>query len=209
MLEPTAKIKAVYEKPFRLSYVVTLAEHQLSSSLHVQNTSTLDVLEFQALFHSYIRAPATDVIVGPLWNKSYYDKTEPTEEGRASAKLETRTSVDVKVFTDSVYEDASQHYEVTWPGGGLAVRSNELKDLVIWNPQRENGMKLSDMEEGGWYVLPPSTYPYFISHTSRREHFVCVEPGHVRGFVKLEPGKTWIGQQVLTVIHDEKKLNHL
>lgn len=33
-----------------------------------------------------------------------------------------------------------------------------------------------------------------------REHFVCVEPGYVRGFKKLEPGSRWIGQQVLTLV---------
>ena len=36
-----------------------------------------------------------------------------------------------------------------------------------------------------------------------RERFVCVEPGFVRGFEKVEPGKTWIGHQVLSVIHEE------
>lgn len=33
-----------------------------------------------------------------------------------------------------------------------------------------------------------------------RENFVCVEPGVVRGFVKISPGESWVGQQVLTVV---------
>jgi hypothetical protein len=33
-----------------------------------------------------------------------------------------------------------------------------------------------------------------------RERFVCVEPGYVRGFKRLEPGGTWVGQQVLVVV---------
>ena len=32
-----------------------------------------------------------------------------------------------------------------------------------------------------------------------RERYICVEPGHVRGFVQLEAGEKWIGQQVLKV----------
>lgn len=40
------------------------------------------------------------------------------------------------------------------------------------------------------------------SHYNRmwfyREKYVCVEPGYVRGFVKVEAGQTWIGQQVIT-----------
>ncbi|KAF8078613.1 galactose mutarotase-like domain-containing protein [Lyophyllum atratum] len=182
-LEPTEKIRSVYDRSFHLSYVVTLAEHQLSTDLHVTNTSTSppDALEYQALLHNYIRAPANQVLITPLQHLSYYDKTETTEQGKSTPKIELRPAVDVKKSTDSVYENAPQHYEVTWSGGGIAVRSKNLKDVVVWNPQ-EAGRQIGDMEEGGW------------------ERYVCVEPGYVRGFVKLEPGKTWIGQQVLTVM---------
>ncbi|KAG6911957.1 hypothetical protein DXG01_000205 [Tephrocybe rancida] len=179
-LEPNEKISNIFRQPFHLGYVVTLAEHQLSTNIHVANTST-DALEFQALLHNYIRAPANQVLVAPLQNLSYYDKTEQTAEGKATPKVETRVGVDVKKYTDSVYEDAPQRYEVTWPGGGLAVKSKNMKDVVVWNPQEE-GRKIGDMEEEGW------------------EKYLCVEPGHVRGFVKLEAGKTWVGQQVLSTV---------
>jgi len=181
-LDPTPSISAKYDKPFSLAFVVTLAGHQLSTDLHVTNTSASDALEFQALFHNYIRAPSSEVLVSPLQNKYYYDKTEATEEERAKPKIETRTAVDVRKFTDAVYEDASGEYKVTWPGNGLSIRATNLKDVVVWNPQQEAGSKIGDMEEGGW------------------ERYVCVEPGYVRGFTSVEPGKTWIGQQVLTVI---------
>ncbi|KAG1750000.1 galactose mutarotase-like domain-containing protein [Suillus paluster] len=195
-LEPTSGITAKYDKPFHLAYVVTLAEHQLSTDLHVTNTSTStayppDNLEFQALFHNYIRAPANDALVFPLQNKSYYDKTEPSEEARSKPKLETRAGVDVRQFTDSVYEDAGGKYEVTWPGGGVEITVRELKDVVVWNPQQAAGSKMGDMEDGGW------------------ERYVCVEPGYVRGFAKIEPGKTWIGQQTISVIHHERRINQL
>ncbi|KIJ68442.1 hypothetical protein HYDPIDRAFT_106637 [Hydnomerulius pinastri MD-312] len=195
-LDPTPSIAAKYDRPFHLAFVVTLAEHQLSTDLHVTNTSTSsayppDNLEFQALFHNYFRAPANEVLVFPLQNNKYFDKTEATEEARNRAKVETRAGVDVRKFTDSVYEDAAQKYEVTWPGGGVEIKVKELKDVVVWNPQRVAGIKMGDMEEGGW------------------DKYVCVEPGYVRGFAKIEPGKTWIGQQVISVIHHERRINQL
>jgi len=180
-LEPTDRIRALYDKPFQLSYVVTLAEHQLSTSLHVTNTSTASApqsMEFQALLHNYIRAKADEALVRPLRNLTYYDKTRATEEERATGRVEGREAVDVQKFTDSVYEDAPQTYHVTWPGGALALRSENFKDVVVWNPA-ENGRNIGDMEEEGW------------------KRFLCVEPGYVRGFVKLEAGERWIGQQVL------------
>ncbi|OSX67581.1 hypothetical protein POSPLADRAFT_1176447 [Postia placenta MAD-698-R-SB12] len=181
-LEPKASITERYERPFHLAYVVTLAEHQISTDLHVQNTalSTTPPLEFQALFHNYIRAPASEVSITPLEGISYYDKTETSEELRSKPKTEQRATVDVKKFTDSVYEDAPGIYEVASPTNKVEIKTKSFKDVVVWNPQAEAGSKIGDMEAGGW------------------EKYVCVEPGYVRGFVKLEAGQTWIGQQVLT-----------
>jgi glucose-6-phosphate 1-epimerase len=42
-----------------------------------------------------------------------------------------------------------------------------------------------------------------------RERYICVEPGHVRGFAKIEPGLTWSGKQKLEVIHEERRLGAL
>jgi len=175
-----ANISSKYTRPFHLSYVVTLAAHQLSTDLHVTNTSLSDILEFQALLHNYLRVPADQVVISPLQGLSYYDKTEVTEEARAIPKIETRTQVDVKQYTDSVYEDAPLKYNISWPTGKIEMKATHFKDLVVWNPQQE-GQKIGDMEENGW------------------KSYVCVEPGHVRGFVALEPQTSWIGQQVISV----------
>lgn len=95
-LEPTAEIKKVYETPFRLALVITLSEHQLTTGLHVYNMDPVKTLEFQALFHNYIRSDSASVLVKPLQNVHYYDKTEKTDEQRAKAKKESRVDVDVK-----------------------------------------------------------------------------------------------------------------
>ncbi|KAF8168089.1 galactose mutarotase-like protein [Crassisporium funariophilum] len=177
------QITSLYSKPFHLSYVITLAEHQLSTDLHVKNTSSDEILEFQALLHTYIRAPADEVLVMPLENLSYYDKTEISEQARATPKIENRSAIDVKRSTDSVYENAPLKYTVKWPNDGVEIKATHFKDVVIWNPQEE-GRKIGDMEIDGW------------------KKYICVEPGYVRGFVQLEPQKTWIGQQVISIIRN-------
>lgn len=131
---------------------MTLAEHQLSTDLHVTNTglSTSPPLVFQALFHNYIRAPSSEVLVTPLQGLKYYDKTEATDELRSRPKEEKRSAVDVRIFTDSVYEDAPGTYHITWPNDEITIRTKNLKDVVVRNPQKEAGSKIGDMEEGGW-----------------------------------------------------------
>jgi glucose-6-phosphate 1-epimerase len=148
----TPEVKAVFDFPVFLEYVVTLAERKLGTEIHVTNQSDKDPLQFQALFHNYIRAPANDVVISPLTGKNYFDKTEATPEARATPKLEQRKGVDVQNFTDSVYEDAGQAYDVTWPQGGIRIKTEGLKDLVVWNPQETVGKAIRDMEDGGWYV---------------------------------------------------------
>ena len=38
-----------------------------------------------------------------------------------------------------------------------------------------------------------------------RKNFVCVEPGHARGFIALKPQETWIGQQVISVVNERNE----
>jgi glucose-6-phosphate 1-epimerase len=123
VLEPTESIKAVYDKPFKLTYVVTLAAHQLSTDLHVTNTSATESFEFQALLHSYIAVPAKDqVLVSGLNQLTYIDKTDG-----AQSKKESRDGVDVRKATDSVYENAPGNYKVVWPEGGIEVKTKNFK----------------------------------------------------------------------------------
>ncbi|KAJ7597047.1 galactose mutarotase-like domain-containing protein [Mycena floridula] len=192
-LSPTEAIRSIYSRPFHLAYVVTLSHDSLSTELQVSNSSTStdfppDALIFQALLHNYIAAPAIDAIVTPLKGLNYYDKTEATEEARNKPKIEMRNGVDVRNFTDSIYENAPPKVEVTWPGGGIAIETTGLKDLVIWNPQAE-ATKIKDLDSA--------------------DNFICCEPGFVRGFQSINPGHIWKGKQVLSVIHEERRITQL
>ncbi|KAI0308194.1 galactose mutarotase-like protein [Multifurca ochricompacta] len=181
-LQPNSAIAKLYNKKFQLTYVVTVAEHELSTDIHVLNTASSEALDFQALLHTYVRAPANEVSISPLLGKFYIDKTETQLEARDTLKEEKRSGVDVRTFTDSVYESAPPKVNVTWPGGGLELKLIGFTTLTVWNPQAEAGRKIGDMEENGW------------------ERFVCVEPGYVRGFKQLGPGETWVGKQLLEVV---------
>jgi hypothetical protein len=153
-LGSTPEVKTTFDFPVSLEYCVTLSERELGADLCVINHSNKDALEFQALFHNYLRAPANDVKISPLAGKNFFDKTEATAEAKATSKLELRKEVDVKEFTDSVYVDGGQAYHVSWSRGGIQIETEGLKDVVIWNPQETVGKAIGDMEDGGWYVRP-------------------------------------------------------
>ena len=77
-------------KDFQLAYVVTLAEHELSTDIHVSNPSASEALDFQALLHTYIRAPANEVSISPLLGRRYIDKMEKSVQVRNTLKEATR-----------------------------------------------------------------------------------------------------------------------
>lgn len=146
-LEPSDEISRVFPYPFTLAYVVTLAGHQLSSDFHVGNPSTDKTLAFQAVLHTYYAADAATVKIKPLKSVQYVDKVKGGIE-----ETESREAVDVLNFTDSIYRDAPDDITVTWEGGGIELKKRNLKDIVVWNPGKEAGSKIGDMEDGGWYV---------------------------------------------------------
>ncbi|KAJ6509545.1 galactose mutarotase-like protein [Mycena vitilis] len=185
-LDPSA-ISVKYDPKFLLSYVVTLGEYDLTTELRVTNPEGSSTsLDFQALFHNYLLAPSQAVKISNLEKLAYVDKTDLDETGKGRTKTEKRKDVQVTTFTDSVYENAGGEYEITWDAPfGIRIKTENLKDVVVWNPHAEASSGMKDMEEGGW------------------KNFVCCEPGHVRGFVQLKPEETWTGKQVLSVIRPE------
>lgn len=137
---------AKYPNAFKLTYVVTLAEHQLSTDIHVENPGS-SALTFQALLHTYHRVPSQAATVTPLKGLTYIDKTR--DAGRFT---EEREAVDVHKFTDSVYVDAPGKYHIGWEGtDAVEIKSKNFNDVVVWNPGPVAGGKLADMEENGWY----------------------------------------------------------
>jgi len=175
-LENSAETEKVFPQPFKLVYTVTLAEHQLTTSLRVHNTGT-QPLAFQALLHNYFRGDASVAQVTPLKGISYVDKVKG-----GARETEEREMVDVRAYTDRVYETAGGSYTLSFPPSThLSIKTHNLPDVTVWNPQ-ETGSGMADMEPGGW------------------ERYVCVEPGYVSSFVSLGEGDEWWGQQVLTVL---------
>src|ERR1700761_472194 len=100
---------------------------QLTTDLHVQNTGS-ETMQFQALLHTYHRVPMELATVTPLKGLTYTNKTKIG----APKEVETREAVDVRNFTDFVYENAPGKYEIAWDGAGaIEVRSMSFNDVVI------------------------------------------------------------------------------
>lgn len=170
-----------FPHPVTLTYVVTLAAHQLVSDLHVVNKGT-EEFKFQALLHTYLRVEdaAKIQITGIEAGTVYKDKTlggkeEQTPLGPLLVDREL-DRVYQKVPSQEIRVD-----DINSNGGSVKVRFRGFQDTTIWNPGEVTGSKMADMEEGGW------------------NRYICVEPGFVSEWKTIKPGEQFIGQQVLTL----------
>lgn len=169
---------------YELTYVVTLAAHQLSCDIHVVNRDS-EAFRFQALLHNYLAVPDVSQILisGINAGVNYKDKVRGGSEHAADGGALTITGevdrVYAKVPGQEVHVDDGQ-------GGGYKVRFRGFEDCVIWNPAAETGSKIGDMEDGGW------------------NRYVCVEPGFVSEFKSLEPGQKFLGQETITLVESPR-----
>ncbi|WVF66137.1 hypothetical protein IAT40_000877 [Kwoniella sp. CBS 6097] len=165
---------------YKLSYVITLTAHQLSTDLHVVNEDDKE-FKFQALLHSYLAVPDVSKIkiTGIDKGVEYKDKVL---DGKIDQWDGSTLVVDRQI--DRVYHSVpSQEIKVDdGAGSGYAVRFKGFVDCTIWNPQEETGSKIADMEDKGW------------------EKYVCIEPGYVKDFKSLAPGEEFLAQQVISVL---------
>lgn len=138
-------------------------------------------MPFQALLHNYIRVPSssTSSIQG-LKGLSYLDKTssDKTQPKEFHSEILSTESKEI----DSVFIGSSPDIKLSYKdekNGGINVTRIGFKDTTIWNPAKEKSDGMKDMQQDGW------------------KEFVCVEPGHVRGWVELKKGESWTGSQTL------------
>lgn len=192
------EVKAVWPFQTVLQYTVTLLPNELKCELKVQYLDGEGEMPFHALLHNYLLVPdSTKASVQGLNGMHYTDKVKGGEEAQLSTDNFTFDAqpidrVHVGKHKNSPVGEAPRDVKLLYNasllqdplgrmGKGVEVtRSAELRDTVLWNCAEEGNKSISDLEEGGW------------------KKYVCVEPGAVHGFEKLEKGNTWTATQTLT-----------
>jgi D-hexose-6-phosphate mutarotase len=88
-----------FQHEYKLSYVVSLSRHQLSTDIHLTNTGNED-FKFQALLHSYFAVPdVSKITIGGLdgemefWDKAAGGVKEKWTGGELKIEKETDRSV--------------------------------------------------------------------------------------------------------------------
>ncbi|KAG7879400.1 hypothetical protein KL937_003161 [Ogataea polymorpha] len=164
---------------FELTMVFELFPDCITVNTGLVNENVSE-LEFQFLYHTYFRVPCVrDMYITGLKGAKYLDRLQ-TRYG-----LDGSPMLKVEEQTDKLYELGENNREIDILSGNYNVRltaSDNLKDLVVWNPWEENAAKMKDFE-------PKSSY----------RNMCCVEFGTIGG-TTVTQGQRWQCQHTITII---------
>ncbi|KAH6885845.1 galactose mutarotase-like domain-containing protein [Thelonectria olida] len=173
-------VKALWPYKFGLIYSVSLDPESLGTSIVITNEGD-ESFEFQTLLHTYFKInDVASVEVSGLEDSEYIDKLD---------NLATVTQSGAVTFsgeTDRIYTPAQgpKNPVVISEGGNTAfsiVRDN-LDQVVVWNPWVDKAAGIKDFSpDDGW------------------KNMVCVEPGSVKGWQKLDKGDAFEAAQTISL----------
>ncbi|KAH7250553.1 hypothetical protein MRS44_000296 [Fusarium solani] len=173
--------KELWPYKFALIYSVVLDRDSLNTTLVITNDGDVP-FEFQTLLHTYFKIDdISSTEVTGLEDSTYISKLAgPQEETQSGA-------ITFAAETDSVYTPVNgpRHPVVISESGTPRFRivRDNLDQVVVWNPWVDKSAGIKDFEpKDGWKKM------------------LCVEPGTVKGWQKLEKGDTFEASQTITLV---------
>ncbi|KAF6838583.1 aldose 1-epimerase family protein [Colletotrichum plurivorum] len=171
--------KAKWGYKFGAIYSVTLDRESLSTSIVITNEGE-EAFDCQVLLHTYLRVDdITKVQVQGLDGAEYTDKVDSGASKTQSGPITIDSETD-RIYTPT----GGPKTPVTVTEGGEPVYSvvrDNLENVVVWNPWVDKANSIGDF-------APKDGY----------KNMLCVEPGSVKGWQKLEPGDAFEGAQSIT-----------
>jgi glucose-6-phosphate 1-epimerase len=177
-LRDREQTRAIWPHAFLAELSVELDEGRIAIHLAVTNTDAAP-FSFTGALHTYLRvADVHQASVEGLRAVAYRDKLRGGE-----THVEEDAVLRIADEIDRVYRHAPAELRLRDEAGGrtILVRSEGFADAVVWNPGARNTASFPDMEAG------------------EEREMLCVEAAQAVDPIRLAPGETWRGAQVLEI----------
>ena len=175
-LSETRETQLIWPHHFLAEYSIKIGRNKLEMALSIINTDPAP-FTFTAALHTYLNVlDSANSAVSGLEGLTYRDSADGGVE-----KEEISDHVTFAGEVDRIYLDSPSVLELEGASQPLSILSDGFTDAVIWNPGKEKCAQLVDMEPDGF------------------RKFVCVESAVVGKPVRLAPGGSWIGRQILSL----------
>ncbi len=174
VLVDDAETRALWPHGFRLEMTVAVSNERLDMELYAENTGDTS-WPFSAALHTYLAvSELTAVRLQGLEGCEYQDRVLGTEA------LEDHPEKRFHGEIDRIYAKAN-HLLLRDGPRRLLIETEQMPDVVLWNPGPEKCAALKDMPSDGWRQM------------------LCVEAARIHKPVTLAPGESWSGRQSLVL----------
>ncbi len=173
-LKDTLATRSAWPYAFSAELEVAVGGQDLALTLSVFNRDS-SAFTFSAALHTYLAVTdISGVRITGLGGKRYIDSTRSGAEG---AQEGAELAFDGEV--DRVYPGVSAKLSLVEGEHRVVIEGRGFPDVVVWNPWREVGAALADLEPEGY------------------RRMVCIEAAIASRPVSLEPSEHWSGSQRL------------
>jgi glucose-6-phosphate 1-epimerase len=161
---------------FLAELTIRLAANHLHISLEITNTGDT-AFSFTSALHTYLAVDdIRQVQLHGLQGRHYRDSLQ-----NGADALENAPFLQFDGEIDRIYGAVPSLLRVQQPHQQLEIRQHGFKDAVVWNPGATGAVKLADLEPGG------------------EQKMLCVEAASILHPIRLAPGESWNGSQILSV----------
>jgi glucose-6-phosphate 1-epimerase len=177
-LRDDERTRTVWPHAFAATLAVEVHPAALAIRLSIRNTGDAP-FGFTAALHTYLRvADVRQASIAGLRGCAYADSLRGGEPGVAR-----EDALRIEDEIDRIYLSTPGELRVDDPAGGrtLRVRAEGFADTVVWNPGARGAAALADMEAG------------------EEREMLCVEAAQVGQPIRLPPGESWRGAQILEI----------
>lgn len=179
ILEDDEETRNMWNKRFKLEYVVEIGTDTLTTTLTVHNTDSKS-FSFTTLLHTYFRVQdVTKTQIKGLKGLTYTDKVHGGDH------TEDRDLVCIDENVDRIYQNCEGPVHLIPDMDKVTecreVTANNLPDIVVWNPWEEKAKAMADFGDTEYINM------------------VCVEAGAVSKPVTIQAKQTMAFSQTLSV----------
>ncbi|MCL2656894.1 MAG: D-hexose-6-phosphate mutarotase [Betaproteobacteria bacterium] len=168
--------RQIWPHSFEAELTVLVTGQRLDIEFDVRNPGNAP-FSFTCALHTYLRTREVEESrLEGLRGLAYFDAVKAVE------RKETGTEIVIEDETDRIYFNAARPLLLREPHRSLGISSENLPDVVVWNPWEHLTAKLPDMPTKGF------------------RHMLCVEAAAIGSPIELMPNSEWWGRQTLVAL---------
>lgn len=168
---------ALWPHVFAAELTASIGGNRLDVELEVENPGSAS-FQFTAALHTYLRVDEVEQVrLEGLRGTRYRDYVHDKRED-----IDHLDALVIAGEVNRVYLNASPTLLLREPSRSLGIHSENLPEVVVWNPWEDKCAEFADMPPGGF------------------RRMLCVEAAVIETPVCLARGESWWGRQTLLAL---------